>query len=1124
MINTPQAPYFDDFNIEKNFLKILFKPKLSVQTRELEQIQSMFQNQVETLASQIFQNGSVVSGGKFTFEEVVNYVKVYTEYDEELFNYNLYKDRYVYGLDSGILARVFNGWSPSAHEVGSLYIDYLSSGKITVEDPETHEQTEVQVQTFQPGEVLQIVSNVFLTVPAGLEINIGDTLRGLNSGAEAFIVNIDNNQYDVVFTTPNTFTSNESVIDNDTSSVAVVSATESIIHKAQVKATTDDAEAVGTGSAVYVDEGIYYIDGYFVHTGNQSKIVSPYTTITNVRVGFEKEVEIITSNEDPSLLDNANGYPNENAPGADRLKINLVLNYYNLYETPSENFVEVMTIENSVITGNASINQKYADIIDTMARRTYDESGNYTVKPFLIDIREFLDDGENNGIYKPEYFGYNTQGEALNASMKVFGLPAPGLAHVYGIKYYPYSSHADFLAACENRLAIGVEAGKAYVMGYEIDHTAKQWYPLLKARDTKTLINSPSTIFYGNYIKVKEVSGLPNIYQHQSIQLSSASSYTSGSSIIGSAKVYAIEVDSGTPGVEGTIYRLYLDNIVMSGANQFSSVNSLGYGTDFAAKTVKTNNTVEFYNVSSAALIFPMEKNKVAGIADSSYNYKKVYTETVSGTGSFTLNVDSNSRFVELPKTLIAITSGSSKGTIINMGDVTATVDGTGNLVVSNMPSAAQGETVMIIAILRKQVNNIKSKTLNENVSYNVTSPTSTIKLNHADGYRLRGVYDSGDPSVNATTSSTNVTDNYDFDDGQRDTYYDLASIKLKAGALAPTGRLLVVYDYFSHGTGDYFTVDSYTNQIPYEDIPTYTNSNGTYDLKDCLDLRGVIDTNGSTFTSSNLPHIMENDSTFECNLSYYLPRMDLLELDYKGNFNVKYGTSSEDPQYPVGSINSMTLYYLSMPAYTESPDDVVRVYCENKRYTMRDIGNLDSRITAIEDYILLNGYENDTNNITIYDASGYQCIKTGFIVDVFNDLTYCDLDSASFNCSIDDENGILRPPYKLNNIELVQSTKRQSTVVIYNGLYMIPYTSKSYITNTVNTSYIALNSNKMVEWEGNVVLNKTLATVYNANTAELINFGSNVGVSTSSVGQLKITRTLFGHHKYSWIGTNNNF
>ena len=36
-------------------------------------------------------------------------------------------------------------------------------------------------------------------------------------------------------------------------------------------------------------------------------------------------------------------------------------------------------------------------------------------------------------------------------------------------------------------------------------------------------------------------------------------------------------------------------------------------------------------------------------------------------------------------------------------------------------------------------------------------------------------------------------------------------------------GRLLIVYDYMEHGTGDVMTVDSYTdvaNQMDYEDIP----------------------------------------------------------------------------------------------------------------------------------------------------------------------------------------------------------------------------------------------------------------------------------------------------------------
>ena len=1122
MINTPQAPYYDDFNVEKNFLKILFKPKLSVQTRELEQLQSMFQNQVETLASQIFQNGSVISGGKFTFKERVNYVKLNNEYNSQTFNYNIYKDRYVYGTTTKIIARVFNGWNQSTNEVASLYLDYLNSG-------------ENQQQTFQPGEVLQLISKVYLSKVAG-DINIGDTVRGERSSAVGTVVNINNNEYEIVFSTSNTFQTGEQVIDSNTSAYYLCTATESVIYQAQVKSGSEDAEAVGYCSAVYVDEGIYYIDGYFVHTGNQSKIISNYSTNTNARVGFEKEVEIITSNEDPSLLDNAAGYPNYNAPGADRLKINLVLDYYNLYETPSENFVEVLTIEDSSVTGNSSINQRYAEILDTMARRTYDESGNYTVKPFLIDIHEFLDDGTNNGIYKEEYFGYNTQSEALNASMKVFNLPSPGQSHVHGTKYYPYDTHENFLAACRNRLAIGVEPGKAYVMGYEIDHGTKTWLPILKARDTKVLNNSATNIFYGNYIRVNNLVGLPNIYKHQPIILSSASTFdfnnpTAGQ--IGTAKVYAIEVESGTLGSADCIYRVYIDDINMTTGTFSGSVNSIGAAqtqTDpadgwvikFSAKPIKVNNAIVINNIDKTALVFPFEKSTIAGVSDASYDYKKIYTGSVDSSGALALSVDANARFLnpEEPKNyIITILSGSLAGNILNTASLTKSLDASGNLTFSGLPNDAKNQTYMVLATLHKTTDMVKTKTLYPNTEFvKASGPFNEIILNHADGYRLVGVYDSGNPATTPTTASTNITANYDFDNGQRDTYYDLARITLKEGAIAPTGQVLVVYDYFAHSSGDYFTVDSYPN-IDYEDIPTYTNENGTYDLKNCIDLRGRIDENGDgQFNSSTLPYIMQNSSIFESDLSYYLPRLDVLELDYRGNFNIKYGTSSEDPQYPIGSINSMTLYYLAMPAYTESADDVVRIYCENKRYTMRDIGNLDDRITAIENYILMNTNELDTNNLQIYDVNGYQCIKTGFIVDVFLNHDYGDTTLAGYRCSVDPENAMLRPDYKLHVIDLEKSATRQSTVVEQSGLYMIPYTNKSYITNTVNTSYVPMNSNKIVEWEGNVVLGKTLVTVFNEVDNSVVNYGG-----SSQKLTMKIAKKYNLIHS-SWIGSNIHF
>ena len=94
--------------------------------------------------------------------------------------------------------------------------------------------------------------------------------------------------------------------------------------------------------------------------------------------------------------------------------------------------------------------------------------------------------------------------------------------------------------------------------------------------------------------------------------------------------------------------------------------------------------------------------------------------------------------------------------------------------------------------------------------------------------------------STVATTSDTNITSRFELDNGQRDNFYDIGRIKLKSGQLTPTGRLLVNFDFFSHGSGDYFDVDSYSGVVDYKDIPSYTSdtTGRTYQLRDCLDFR----------------------------------------------------------------------------------------------------------------------------------------------------------------------------------------------------------------------------------------------------------------------------------------------
>ena len=61
--NLNVAPYFDDFDTKSNYCKILFKPGLPVQARELTGIQSILQSQIEKFGQHIFKDGASVTGG-----------------------------------------------------------------------------------------------------------------------------------------------------------------------------------------------------------------------------------------------------------------------------------------------------------------------------------------------------------------------------------------------------------------------------------------------------------------------------------------------------------------------------------------------------------------------------------------------------------------------------------------------------------------------------------------------------------------------------------------------------------------------------------------------------------------------------------------------------------------------------------------------------------------------------------------------------------------------------------------------------------------------------------------------------------------------------------------------------
>ena len=62
------APYYDDFDKDDNFVRTLFRPGFAIQARELTQLQSTLQNQIEQGFSHMFKDGTVVIPGASSYQ------------------------------------------------------------------------------------------------------------------------------------------------------------------------------------------------------------------------------------------------------------------------------------------------------------------------------------------------------------------------------------------------------------------------------------------------------------------------------------------------------------------------------------------------------------------------------------------------------------------------------------------------------------------------------------------------------------------------------------------------------------------------------------------------------------------------------------------------------------------------------------------------------------------------------------------------------------------------------------------------------------------------------------------------------------------------------------------------
>ena len=289
------------------------------------------------------------------------------------------------------------------------------------------------------------------------------------------------------------------------------------------------------------------------------------------------------------------------------------------------------------------------------------------------------------------------------------------------------------------------------------------------------------------------------------------------------------------------------------------------------------------------------------------------------------------------------------------------------------------------------------------------------------------------DFSTAATTADTDITDRFDLDTGQRDNFYDIGRLVRKTGKPAPTGRLLITFDFFSHGAGNFFNVDSYSG-IDYANIPAYTSDvSGTkFELRDVLDFRPRVD-DASTISSggvdrtfdgagSSAIETMKINTDVTSDLEFYLSKRSRIYMTSTGTFKVITGASAIEPTHGDTLDDAMHLYDVFLPAFTFNTSDAEVKAIDNRRYTMRDIGGLAKRLENVEYYTQLSLLESNAQSLQIQDADGFDRFKNGIIVDNFTGHGIGDVADNNYSISMDMAKGELRPAHHMDNTNLIES------------------------------------------------------------------------------------------------------
>ena len=941
--NLNQAPYFDDYDAEKQFYRVMFKPGYAIQARELTQLQSILQNQVESFGDNVFKEGSIVKGCNFTELDDLQYVKlndgptgfnaesfISTSAVETLAGQEVELD-YVYqvkGQSSGLKAEIVQaakGFQTRPPNLNTFFINYTNIGSAG--------QTQ-----FQAGEALVVTRFKYLRGTTNEALSV-DTV--VNTGL-------------AVYGSP-----------------------------------TAGNPHVGRAFGIEAAPGIVFQKGHFIFTAEQRLVVEKYSNVAdNKSVGYLVSERLINNLQDNSLYDNANGSRNENAPGADRLKLVPTLTVLETSDgTQNSDFFTLARYQNGNAITVRDVSQ-YNVLGEEMARRTYEESGNYILETFPITTDDRIPTGAANS---------------------------------------------------EVQCVVG--PGTAYVKGYRVENSGERSFQIDQIGQTETVNNQNVSMEYGNYFEIDTTSNSQG-YLNLGI-LSSADAQTSGSSSVGAVSVQ--NITDKRIYIHSAVYngaQAIKDITKLSDGSGDVPIRTNSIGSPVIKETGRKALVFD----TGINGIFATSNTLVPCRAQNTGTATTGTITLTAGPGE-DFNCLNDDIRVNLAGTTYPVISTTTALNNSQLNIVCASgLNGSVQVFYNKRQIGSSNGISPYAKTLRDTY--IKFSYSNVKTQYSLGFPDvfKIVSITNASGEDFTSSFRLKENQKDTFYDLSYV----EYIEGRPEPS-GVMTVNLQCFEVdTSTGKYFFTINSYPN-TLSKFDIPSYVSESGQTynlrdcfDFRPHVNKDTSANYLAVIGNAPTIGTqvgfNTVSFSGKGAALVPAAQQSLQTSIEHYLSRIDTIACDSYGEIVIIKGEEQKMPVPPKLTADQLAIANVEIPTFpalSKKQADILRKPGYSikpratgvKNYTMKDMHDLEKKIDNMAYYISLNQLESETDNLVVRDENGLNRFKNGFVVDPFNNLQLSEINHPQFNAAIPFNQKILTPSLKTFPLDLIYDSASGSSI-----------------------------------------------------------------------------------------------